>query len=84
MISNFEKEQKLFLDKKQEWLRSKKGQFAWIHESEAEFFNSYDQAVEAAYSSGFAEQPIFIKKIVETDTPLVVPIHFFTDISWQK
>lgn len=60
-------EQKLFELNKQEWLRSHPNQWVWIHESSADFFPSYEEAVQAAYSKGYSNKPIFVRQITEKD-----------------
>lgn len=60
-------EEKFFEDHKKEWLNTRPGKWVWIHENTPEFFDSYEKAVETAYSKGYDEKPIFVKQILEKE-----------------
>lgn len=58
-----------FESKKAEWLQTHCNEWVWIHDATAEFFPSYEAAVEHAYSKGFSNKPIFVKQIIESEPP---------------
>lgn len=76
----FEKELLTFEKNKAAWLMSRAHKFVWIHDSESEFFDSFEDAVSAAYSRGFEDKPIFVKEILEKEAPFMVPLHLLSGL----
>lgn len=67
MSEDLKKETELFEENKKSWLKDKPNAWVWILDNQFYFYDSYEEAVKAAYSKGYSDSPIFIKQITETD-----------------